>query len=186
MAFHTSHRTVGKNRGFTLIEALVAISILLLAVTAPLMSAFIGITSTDLVRDRTVASFLAEDAAEYVITYKDQNALEGNVWLNGFDSCDKPNSWCQIDTLENTIQACPNTGVCQLLGINQTTGQYGYGSGANWQQTKFTRSVHIDSKAGKPSLGDDEALVTIDVTWKSSSGKTNTVEIKVNIFNIPV
>ena len=67
--------------GFTLVETLVAISILLLAVTAPLTIAYQGIASTSFVRDQIIATYLAQDAIEAIITQKRQNSLLENNWL---------------------------------------------------------------------------------------------------------
>jgi len=174
---------VNGQAGFTIIEALVAIFILMLAITAPLLSASLGIRNTDLSRDRTAAAFLAQDAAEYIITLKDQNALQGKSWLAGLGACEG-NGGCQIDSVEEKVNGCSAEG-CQPISINQNTGQYGYVSGADWQTSKFTRTVTFDTQSSQPTLGGEEALVTVGVTWPMQNGKTGSVMIKLNIFNIP-
>ena len=54
------------NAGFTLIESLVAISILLLSISAPLTIASKGLASSFFARDQITAFYLAQDAVEYI------------------------------------------------------------------------------------------------------------------------
>jgi prepilin-type N-terminal cleavage/methylation domain-containing protein len=60
-------------KGFTLIEALVAISIILVGVTAAFTVAKFGIQSSSAIRNRVTAMFLAQEAMETVRALKDSN-----------------------------------------------------------------------------------------------------------------
>ncbi|MDO8408096.1 MAG: prepilin-type N-terminal cleavage/methylation domain-containing protein [bacterium] len=62
-------------RGFTLIETLVAVTILTLAVVAPLYVANRAIVSSQIARDQLVASYLAQEGIEYVRTMRDHEFL---------------------------------------------------------------------------------------------------------------
>jgi type II secretory pathway pseudopilin PulG len=78
--------------GFTLIEALVAIGIVLLGVTAAFSSAQFGLSSTSAVRNRVTAMYLAQEAIEGVKNMKDSNVLKLSAgvtpapdWLDGIN-----------------------------------------------------------------------------------------------------
>jgi len=70
--------------GFTLVEALVAISILMIAIASPMTLAQKGLSTATLSKDQMIASFLAQDAIEAVKNIRDQIAVSSNSgdWLN--------------------------------------------------------------------------------------------------------
>ena len=69
------------NRGFTVLETLVAVFILVLAITGPMVFAQSGLRTAFLARDQITAFFLAQDAIETIKNIRDTNALQGNDWL---------------------------------------------------------------------------------------------------------
>ena len=110
-----------KTKAFTLIEALVAVSILMIAIASPMTLAQKGLSTATLSKDQMIASFLAQDAIEAVKNIRDQVAIRGNDtdWLDsrassllhncmcnpvGGDLCDfnipSPDqiTFCRIDT----------------------------------------------------------------------------------------
>lgn len=164
-------------RGFTLVEAMVAMSILSLAVTGPLLIAQKGLGSAIYSRDQITAIYLAQEAVEYVRNVRDSNRLSDSPWLGQFSSCKttdlSPQNACQIDAhvidfddlSGDAIQTC-TVGSCEPLSIYQDPGSgdffYGYGTGANWQPTKFTRTVTIDDRKSPK-----EAAVSVTVSWNT-------------------
>lgn len=94
-----------KNRGFTIMETLVAIFILLLAITGPMVFAQNGLRASFLARDQVTAFFLAQDAIEYIKNIRDGNVVDiikstsanSTGWLNGLEECISANG-CTIDT----------------------------------------------------------------------------------------
>lgn len=62
-------------RGFTLIETMVAVSILTLAVAGPLYTASRAIVAAETSRDRLTASYLAQEGIEYVRMMRDNEYL---------------------------------------------------------------------------------------------------------------
>jgi hypothetical protein len=62
-------------KGFTLIEALVAISILMIAIASPIMLAQKGLSSSILSRDQMIASFLVQDGIEAIKNMRDFTAI---------------------------------------------------------------------------------------------------------------
>jgi len=103
-------RTNASRGGFTLVETLVAISILSLAITGPMVIAQKGIGSSVYARDQVTAFYLAQEAVEYIRNVRDTNRIADYIdpnpphvtdWLWEFDqngaNCMNP-SKCQIDT----------------------------------------------------------------------------------------
>ncbi len=175
-----------KNRqpGFTLVEAMVAISILSLAVTGPLLIAQKGLGSAIYARDQITAFYLAQEAVEYVRNVRDSNRISGTSWLSQFSGCKEDSSGrkCQIDArLVNfadagAISVCPS-GVCPPLKLDLQNNIYGYGSGAD---TIFTRTISIDDIA-KPN---QEAVISVTIAWKTKLfTPVKTFTIREYIFN---
>ncbi|MDP1624898.1 MAG: prepilin-type N-terminal cleavage/methylation domain-containing protein [bacterium] len=162
--------TSTKNKGFTLVEAMVAISILSLAVTGPLVIAQKGIGSAVYARDQITASYLAQEAVEYVRNVRDTNRIEGDPWLTNLFNCLETGAGqrCTIDarfkdpSVEGAITACP-PGLCPILMIGTEHNLYGYGTGEGWRATPFTRTVYVDNR-----IFDREAMVSVTVEWSTS------------------
>lgn len=76
---------------FTLVEALVAISILMIAIASPMTLAQKGLSTATLSKDQMTASFLVQDAIESVKNIRDQIAVSasGGDWLYNtvLDAC---------------------------------------------------------------------------------------------------
>lgn len=62
--------------GFTLIETLVAISILLIAITGPLGIVASSLKSSYFARDQITAFYLAQEGLEFVRNFRDTNSLK--------------------------------------------------------------------------------------------------------------
>ncbi len=158
---NTPHMTLN---GFTLVETLVAISILLMAVVAPLVIIAGNISAIFSVKDKVTALYLAEDGIDY-IKYKidtNYNKIDAGIpvnWLEGIP-CINENDWCEIDSFNDTIGLCNrDTYTCVPLKLNSGTGVYGYVSGSN---SKFTRTVRIKEEGGNP----DDQVIKAEVTWQ--------------------
>lgn len=153
-------------RGFTLVETLVAIAVLLLAVAAPLTLGSQGLTSSRIARDQVVATYLMQDAIEYIHNRRDTNRLSGAGWLDGLEEC--MSDECRISTKadfenEDAVEACPQAG-CPVLNFHTNAGFYSYdgGPGGNgtWVPTKFVRTVTVEETV--PGI---EARVDVTVSW---------------------
>ncbi len=125
--------------GFTLIEALVAISILMIAIASPMTLAQKGLSGAILSKDQMIASFLAQDAIEAVKNIRDQIAVSqvSGDWLAGNGNqflanciCDPTASNCNFDV------KLPNSPVfCQ---INTTA--------STWDSTAITSGISTSPK----------------------------------------
>ncbi len=70
-----------KNKGFTIIETLVAISILVIAVTGPLSLASRGLAYSQYAKDEVTAFYLANEALDVIRNIRDTNIRSGKPWL---------------------------------------------------------------------------------------------------------
>ncbi|MEK7163360.1 MAG: prepilin-type N-terminal cleavage/methylation domain-containing protein [Patescibacteria group bacterium] len=181
-----------KQGGFTLVEAMVAISILSLAVTGPLLIAQKGLGSSVYARDQITAFYLAQEAVEYIRNVRDSNRITGTQWLSQFGGCKEDGSGrkCKIDAQyadfmnadgtvnTNAISVC--SGSCLVLSLDTANNIYGYGSGADWKPTIFTRTISIDDRAN----ADQEAVISVTISWSTRLfSPLKTFTIKEYIFN---
>ena len=163
---------LSKNRGFSLIESLVAITVLLTAVVAPLVIVSGSIATANIAKDQITAFYLANEAIEYIHNVRDTNFLGGADWLTGLSDCIVGGTEkCEIDGLAvaqgpGGVIPCIG-GVCPNLFLNIYNNPagtfYNHDILSSGRQTTFNRSVVITS------LSADEAKVQITVTWKTGS-----------------
>jgi len=154
--------TLNTQAGFSLIEALVAIAVLLLAIIGPFTIATKGLISANYARDQVTAFYLAQEATEIVRSKRDNNALEGEVWTEGLSKCfDKE---CIVDATKNidsanAIKVCG--AFCEVLEQSPSSKLYGYSNG--WDDTKFTRKIFIEE------INSNEIRVTTTILWSTGS-----------------
>lgn len=146
--------------GFSMVETLVAITILLVAIAAPMRIAQDGLSGARVAQDQVIASYLAQEAVEYVRWVRDTNTLEGDGWLSGLSAC--RNNECVIDVIAEEVDGCD--GECPSLQINGN-GQYGYGPGGQWENTPFVRTVEINDVTENDP--DTEVQVVVTVEWQT-------------------
>lgn len=185
-----------KTDGFTLIEALVAITILLLGVLGPLSVATRGITDGLIAKNQIVALGLAQEGIELVRTKVKTNLDFPSPWLTGLDGlagsadCVFPApDTCSVEPLSNIYQACDlaisagTAGTCDLRANSEgiyITDESGIGTGPIFQRT-----IQIVKSGGMgPSFADGniEAKVTVTVYWKDK-GQSHNVVLSAYIYN---
>ncbi|TAK58180.1 prepilin-type N-terminal cleavage/methylation domain-containing protein [Patescibacteria group bacterium] len=172
-------------KGFTLIETLIAITVLMLAVTGPLVISQKGLSAAGYAKDQMTAYYLAQDAMEYVRNVRDANVLGGaSDWLSvvsgSLSLCNATS--CTIDTRPSSeaVATCGST--CPLQKNNTGLEFYGYGSG---EPTIFTRTVRIEKPDGTTITSIDlEAKVTVVVSWQTFTGPRNITLVE-NLFKQP-
>ncbi len=167
-----------KESAFTLVETLVAISILLIAIMGPLTVVSQALQASYFSRDQVTAFYLAQDAVEYVRNVRDTNSLTASTdptqWLTGLTLCMNAQG-CQVDTTQppppsGGVYTCG--GACNFWinanGVYQTTQQTG-------TQTSFKRTVYLTApvNAAGPLNGSGaagpEAIVKVIVTWTTGA-----------------
>ncbi len=165
-------------RGFTLVETLVAITILLLVIVGPMTAAQRGIQQSYFSNEQIIATFLAQEAVEGMRVFRDGSALdlldssapaglESTDWLysGGTESIDSRCDGTQTCSFDKTaglsyqaFEPCSGNS-CEIV-IDSETGEYvqgGTGSG-----TGFNRTVSIFND------GNDNVRVVSKVTWDST------------------
>ena len=184
-AHHTFAKKVG---GFTFIEAMVAISLLMTSVAIAVTTIRTDILVSSITKDAVAARFLAQEGIEYTRHVRDSHLVEfvkdGVIidWLGGLGECSNVTP-CTIDTADPTlviITSCP-AGVCPILKYNEAENRYGYDSGVGWEDTVFMREIEIVD----PGTGtmDTEAIVTVKVVWSERDGSSREVIYQQNLFN---
>ena len=166
-------------RGFTLIETLVAISILMVAVASPLTIAQKGLASAIYAKDQIIASYLAQDAIEYIINLSGKNVADypedETKWLLGIsNNC---GTACTINTkISGGIASCTTT--CNALNYNESSHIYNHDSppGDDDKVSPFTRTVKV---VENPT---NEALITVTMSW-NDKGTDRTLNFYTRIYN---
>ena len=97
-AFDSTRRWRG---GFSIVESLVAISILLLAIAAPMTMAQNGLTLARNSVSQTTAFYLGQEAVEYIRYIRDSNILDEKSWIHGLSQCIDKGKPCTIDVPNN-------------------------------------------------------------------------------------
>lgn len=180
----TSLHTTKYNKGFTMIETLVAIFVLLISVTGPLAVAQSGLRAAYIARDTTTAYYLAQDAIEFVKNIRDDNFITAQAnWLEYIDNCMFPDT-CTVDTTVDTysdgIDVCVAGGGSEAgcfaddpLNKNASTNLVGF----TGEPTRFYRTVQI-----KDLVSNQEAQVIVKVGWTTAGDDPREIEVQENIF----
>lgn len=177
------------SRGFTLVETLVAVSILSVAIAAPMALTAKSLSTAYYARDQITAFHLAQEAIEAIRHARDNNILV-NVFGNpadllaGIPATD--GSPFIVDTRDDSTALCQAEG-CPPLQWNGEL--YGYrpncamptsdcGAGEGWENTRFTRAVRAEFLPE----GDDEVRVSVEIRWRTGSFQTRSFTISENLY----
>ena len=177
-------------RAFTLIETLVAISLLSIAIVAPMSLTSQSLVSAYFARDQVTAFNLAQEGLEAVRAFRDgqvleisQSAAASGINLFGAIPVDQ---YFTIDSretdLSQAMQTCPPTG-CPVL---QTDGTL-YGYDPTWTPTFFKRVLHACYiQQSQPfscnSTPSDEMRVTVTVSWPTAAQQTRSFTIYDDLY----
>lgn len=149
-----------KNKGFTMIEMVIAIFILVVAIIGSYYY-FSRITiATSVISSRLTAAYLAQEGLEIIRNMRDDNWLKGVAdWAGGFSVC---SSGCEADyTTGAVIEA---TVLRSYTGASldiDSDGFYNYFSGS---PTKFKRKITVTPVIVTP---DDTVLqVSVLMEWE--------------------
>lgn len=178
------HGIVG-SPGFSLVETLVAISLLTIAIVAPMALTAQSLQSAYYARDQITAFYLAQEAIESIRALRDSQVLQIALSPSGSSidlfgpipqstsASDKPFT---IDTRKTdpaqAIQSC--NGPCPPLQTDGTL--YGYESG--WEDTYFTRTVRAEFVAGTT----DEIRISVTVSWQTGGIQARSFTISSDLY----
>lgn len=169
------------NRGFTLVEVLVAIFILVIAVTGPMSAAQNSLRASFIARDQVVAYYLAQDAIEFLKNVRDYESYDNKDWTLVFTACmnhSEPNpKQCNIDTFKNTLHSCGSgkleNGInCNYMNIEKNVDGSEFFVVANADEvSKYKRVIFLDK------LSDHEIEVVVAVEWDTNLFLANNRQI---------
>ncbi len=152
--------------GFTLIETLVAIAIIMVAITGPFMSAERTIVIAGITRDKTTAAFLAQEGLEYA------RALRDKVYLKDcYEAPSSCNSWWSkyTNSFEYDILQCTVRTPCSLdTSSSKSTYSKPNASPFSMSTTELHICTSSSSTCGKLYLN----TVTGQYTTKAGGNKT--------------
>ncbi len=195
MRYHLSK----PNSGYSLVEVLVAITVLLVALIGPLTIAHSGLKRSIQSKDNTQAVFLAQEGIEAIVKLREDAALKasaysniGQIWDSTFDTLHtrcSPAAGCSVfidndgNIDVNDVQACSGASCLMKLNPANTAANrvpYKQGAGATGDNTAFTRRVQVIV------TGNSHARVLSTVSWTGSSPGSVTLESYVyNIYYEP-
>lgn len=181
-----------KQRGFTILESIVAIFILSLSISGAFSAVQQGLSQSIIAKDEVKAFYLAQEAIEIIRNKRDTNQLTimgtgAGHWLAGIsqnsdDPC-SPGKICQVSAnppYSLSITECGTSwDSCTQYLKQDTQGSsptflYGYTSGT---ETNFKRAVQIES------INPNEISVTVRVSWKKGSLPEFVFKAKTLLFN---
>ncbi|MBI4136236.1 MAG: prepilin-type N-terminal cleavage/methylation domain-containing protein [Candidatus Vogelbacteria bacterium] len=174
--------------GFTLIEALVAITILVIAVLGPLGTITRGITDGFYAQNQLVGTYLTQEGLELLSLRIDENnrpnefdnldhdgsdTVDIDDLLYGLEVCKNADCAVVFESADNLVDfsfdTCANANNCEIA-YHPVDGFYKpYDGGAGFTGPVFTRALRIDT------LTDTEVLLSSEVKWKN---KTTDPEFK--------
>jgi len=184
-----------KNKGFTILETLVAITIILIAITGPLDIIAHSLKASYYSRDEVTAFYLAQEAIEYARNEKNNNELDPNAgvedWLNGVvgssditvgvnclnDAGSPPENKCvllQNDNGSYEYQKCAGTTCLTANGDyimkKNEKGIYGSKSTGTLVPTNFTREIYFTKVP-------DESVLTgsRDAAWSTGMDRNEVI-----------
>ena len=188
--FKTSTQNHHTQSGFSLVEVLVAISLLLIALVGPMTFFARSSQSTEVANDRAIATFLAQEGAELIQKKRDDRTLEHFLnsgedgwedFLSDVSQCmDASGCGVDIDTTagDTTVQVinCSDNNCVLSYDENAGRARYNHGSG---EVTPYTRVIQLEA------IDNREVEITSRVEWDSTSLiGTQSVEVQTTIFNV--
>lgn len=179
-------RTPKLVHGFTLVESLVAVSILSISILASFGAVSTSLQNSTTNKEQITAFFLIQDGMELIKNIRDENALisiggGSNTWLSSLaavagDPCYFGKT-CRIEgqPTSKTITYCGVAfGSCPVL--KQDSGTYLYGYTTGWTDTIYKREIQFTSVSAY------EVKVTIRVSW-TLKGQSKYVEVTQSLFD---
>ncbi len=173
------HSIYKKQGGFTIVETLVAVAILMIAVAGPLVVATKGLTAALASKDQMIASYLAQDTMETIKNIRDNN-LAGTPpadWLNGVydvatSKCSADSNGCDVNGIDGvsgagSLAPCSGTPCVIPIYYNSSTG-YTHSSSAGSSPTIFSRHFYFQTQDSGGSFF-DEVILHVIVDWKEGT-----------------
>ena len=191
-----------QNKGITLIELIVGISVLSFAIAGPMTLAASSLRATQDARNELVATHLAEEGIEVIHNIRDNNSSQDLTpgpgytgWMNFkrdiVTPCTSAGFGCVIDVTAHTpevwgpgsLLACTIAGCTGQNTVyhNPQTGLYRQSLtalGAPWVSTHFTRTITVT-----PVDMTREVQIISKVTYRGYGNRTREVVVSEVLYN---
>jgi prepilin-type N-terminal cleavage/methylation domain-containing protein len=178
--------------GFTLLETLVAVAILMISISSAFSLAPEGLAGSRFAKNQTTATYLAQEALEIVRSNRDnkmihsQDTADPLNWLAKVSQC--IDELCTVNPINLDMDQC--SGSCPPVRtlLDTVNDSLIYGNGQYFESAQnsiFTRTVTIKKVLNKtigPTRDDTEIKVTVRVTWKEGVISKNT-EVSEYLFD---
>ncbi len=161
------YRFRGHERGFTIVEALVALAVLSIALVAAVSAATSSIVIADSIRNALVAANLTQEGIEVVRALRDENWFASRSFDFGLTGCA---TGCRVEYNATSLLAL---GSNPPLKFDSGTGLYAYAAGV---ETAFRRKITIEQ------ISSIELKVTSEVTWAERS-RDRLTKAESHLFN---
>lgn len=169
------------SKSFTLLEVILAITVLTLAVGGSFVLISQTITSVSVVQSKLTASYLAQEGIEIIKNIRDTNWLKIQPWDQGLDGGDCWEGDYQTGAPPDytLLTSCPfpyQYDNLRFLGIDEN-GFYSY-SYLPENKTIFKRKITISKELEEP----DRLKVSVEVLWKER-GKIYSITAQEYLYN---
>ena len=155
-----------KNKGYILIEAIIAITIAVVGLLGIFSLLSRSLSLNRVVADRFVASYLAAEGIEIVKNLVDNNILAGKPWNAGLSS-----GSYEADYTDTGL--VPASG--RFIKVNTETGAYGY---AEMTPTLIKRAITI-----RNSSDGEEITIGSRVNWTTRGGGKFAINLEDHLFH---
>lgn len=157
--------TLNANKGQVMIEALVAITVVVIGLFAVFALLLRSLTLNRLSVDQFISANLAAEGIEVVKNLIDKNTIQNKPWNSGIEAGDYQASY--NDTSLTAFTDVP-------LKFDKDTGYYNYVSGEN---THFVRKISVSLPAS------DEIKIISNVKWITTGGLELNATLEDHFFN---
>jgi hypothetical protein len=180
------------SKSFTLLEVILAITVLTLAVGGSFILIQQTLASVSAVQSKLIASYLAQEGIEIVKNIRDNNWLNFQEWDQGLEAGDCWEGDYQTGAPPgySSFTSCPypyQYDNLRFLGIDGD-GFYGY-SYFPGDETVFKRKITISEKEDldkdpeqDPEEKPDRLKVSVEVLWEER-GKTHSITAQEYLYN---
>lgn len=156
--------------GFTIIETLVAVTVLMIAVAGPLVVAGKGLIGAEIGKNQLIASYLAQESMEVLKNIRDNNVDDEIDWLTDLTTCNYT-AKCDASSigfgLGPSVKTDCGAGYCRLY-LDSSVGYINTNTGA--PASKFQRAFYLhDAGTTNQCSSVSECTVTVIVQWDESS-----------------
>ncbi len=174
-----------KQKGFTLIETLVALFILTLSITGPVYIASVAFRNTIDSRDNITLQYLAEEVVEVIRNKRDKKLFVQNElsnWTLHVDKC-IPTNPCYMENESNeyTFTNCGNG--CPNISFDPDSTSTVYGVKDVTNKSKFIREFYIENESSSGSSEIVGIKLVVNIRW-SDKGRDKIYSLTERLYKI--